>query len=120
MGMDIKPCLGVNNIEEFYKKHIEPEFKVELCSTGIENNIWSNKYRDGEEDAQILAGNDYPNPLSFSHEMLHLYLYANEFSTLSNWFISFPDAYNRLNSCLITSDGVMDQQLYRNKDYLIS
>lgn len=80
MELEINKCLNEFN-REFYSNNVASELNVKLFSSETNDNIWSNNFIDGNENVTICAGNDYPNVYSFSHEMLHLYLFANQFSS---------------------------------------
>lgn len=97
--MNIEQCLDNRN-KDFYIENIASNLNVTLISSETNSNVWQAIYRDNDKNAFIVAGNDFPNIESFTHEMLHLYLFVNGFNTFGLTSILF---YEKLNRNLIES-----------------
>jgi hypothetical protein len=105
MSLEIEKCLNESN-RDFYYCNVDSKLNVNLISSNVDDHIWWNKCRDSDIDVTIIAGNDYPNPFSFSHEMLHLYLFANGFSSFG---LKLIDSYPKLSTNLINhEDSIND------------
>lgn len=106
--MEIEKCLDERN-RDFYKENVASKLRVRLLPSDVDSNTWTAKYRDGDTEVFIIAGNDYPNIESFTHEMLHLYLFANSFSTFGITAFAFFDKLKR-NLVLpqVTLDGIFN------------
>jgi len=87
-SLNIECCLDSRN-RRFYDEHICGKLKVSLILSEHDSNIWRAQYSDGHTDVSIIAGNDFPNVESFSHEMLHLYLFANGFNAFGLTLYAF-------------------------------
>jgi hypothetical protein len=104
MNYEIKKCLKKSN-RKFYNDNVASELKVTLISSGLDNNKWWNEFIDGNENVKIFAGKDYPNEFSFSHEMLHLYLFANGFASHA----ANIDCYQRLRFHIVDAKILSDE-----------
>jgi hypothetical protein len=95
--MIIEQCLDDRN-REFYINNIASKFNVTLISSKTNSNIWLASYKDNDKNVSIIAGNDFPNIESFTHEMLHLYLFDKGFNT---FYIESIEFFGKLKQNLI-------------------
>jgi len=97
--LDINQCLNEKN-EIFYNENIKPYTNITLENNIKDNNIWEVSFTSNSTDIIIKAGNDFPNVESFSHEMLHIYLFLNGFNCC---YIDYLPFYRQLcsNICMI-------------------
>ncbi len=104
--MDPDECLDRNN-HDFYYKEIANELNVKLVSGNTGNTVWTVRYGDGDKNAIIYAGVDYPNIESFTHAILHLYLFINGFKTFYlNYIKYFSNVFKTLIKPNETMDGI--------------
>lgn len=95
--MEPDDCLDKRN-HDFYYMEIANNLNVNLILGNTGNKVWTVQYRDGDENVSVFAGIDYPNIESFSHEILHLYLFINGFKT---FYIEYVIMFSNLFKTLI-------------------
>lgn len=104
--MKVEDCLDNRNTL-FYRSQVETKLNVSIIPNPLEDNIWRARYRNGDQNVFIVAGSNYPNIESFTHEMLHLYLFANGFKVyLAKDISDFEILRVRLLSPSETLDGI--------------
>lgn len=131
MQFDVYSCLDERN-SDFYHNEVRAHLKV-FFAEGGDNTIWTCKYSDAADFAWICYGNNYPHIESFTHEILHLYLYINGYSTFYYGYAQcFPNLVNYIGELEATLDGISNiishkkmlpifvERLRMNKDHFFS
>jgi len=108
MELDIQACIEDIN-EDFYKENIENSFNIKLLSSNENNKKWRVDYQDNDPDVTIYAGEDFPNIGSFTHEILHLYLFDNDFELFPSSTLQFySKLYRKIVETKETVDGILN------------
>jgi len=107
MKLEIKDCLNHQN-EAFFNDHIKYAFEIDLISSNEASNFWCLKCRDNDPKVLIIAGNDYPNIESFTHEILHLFLIKNGFfpSWGTNLICFYPKLKSKIAEIPLTTESI--------------
>jgi hypothetical protein len=102
--MEVEECINEKNADFYYNK-VANELTVKLVAANSGNNIWHVRYKDGDPNVYIFCGDNFPDVECFTHEILHLYLFKNGFST---FFLDHIQYYNKLSITLLNPKETLD------------